>query len=238
MATKNTNLCVAADLTDAQQILDLADSIGPYICLFKTHIDIVQDFTPAFIASLKSLAVKHNFFLMEDRKFADIGNTVALQYAHGVYNISGWADLVTAHSLPGAGLIKGLQSVLTDSSVERGVFLLAELSCSGSIINAKYTEDTMALAATSPTFVAGIVGQTKSVVSDVGLIQLTPGVRIDDKADELGQQYYTPEFVVQEKGADIAVVGRGIIAAKNPEAAAKLYRDRLWAAYEQRLGKQ
>lgn len=238
MATKQTNLCVAADLTIAQQILDLADSIGPHICLLKTHIDIVQDFTPAFIASLQSLATKHNFLLMEDRKFADIGNTVALQYADGVYNISGWADLVTAHSLPGAGIIKGLQSVLKDASVERGVFLLAELSCAGNLINAKYTEDTIALAAASGSFVAGIVCQTKSVVTDVGLIQLTPGVRIDDRSDELGQQYDTPEYVIGEKGADIAVVGRGVIGAKNPEAAAKLYRDRLWAAYEQRLGKQ
>lgn len=235
MATKQTNLCVAADLTVAQQILDLADSIGPYICLLKTHIDIVQDFTPAFISSLQSLAAKHNFLLMEDRKFADIGNTVALQYAGGVHTISNWADLVTAHSLPGAGVVKGLQSVLKDASVDRGVFLLAELSCAGNLISAKYTDDTIALAADAGHFVAGIVSQTKSVLTDARLIQLTPGVRIDDTADELGQQYDTPEYVVQTKGADIAVVGRGVIAAKQPEAAAKLYRDRLWSAYEQRL---
>lgn len=238
MDVKKTNLCVAADLTTAQQILDLADLIGPFICLLKTHVDIVEDYTPSFIASLQALATKHNFLLMEDRKFADIGNTVSLQYANGLYNISGWADLVTVHSLPGDGILKGLQSVLHDPSVERGVFLLAELSCAGNLITDKYTEDTMELAALAGNFVAGIVCQKKSVVASPGLIQLTPGVKIDDKSDDLGQQYDTPEFVVQEKGADIAVVGRGIIGSKVPEAAAKLYRDRLWSSYEQRVNIQ
>jgi uridine monophosphate synthetase len=40
---------------------------------------------------------------------------------------------------------------------------------------------------------------------------------------------------MKEKGADIAVVGRGIISSKNPTEIAKTYRDRLWAAYEARL---
>ena len=43
------------------------------------------------------------------RKFADIGSTVASQYSGGVFEISRWVDLVTAHALPGEGLIKGLQ---------------------------------------------------------------------------------------------------------------------------------
>lgn len=233
MAAKQTNLCVAADLTAAEEILNLADAIGPHICVLKTHVDIVGDYTPAFVASLQALAVKHNFVLMEDRKFADIGNTVALQYGQGVYRIASWADLVTAHSLPGGGILQGLQSVV-DADAQRGVFLLAELSSAGSLCTAKYAEDTLALAAGSA-FVAGVVCQTRGLVQNGGLIQLTPGVRIDEKSDGLGQQYETPEHAVLEKGADIAVVGRGVYAAKNAAVAAKLYRDRLWAAYEKRV---
>lgn len=80
-------------------------------------------------------------------------------------------------------------------------------------------------------FVAGIVAQNAETVVTPGLIQLTPGVKIDATGDELGQNYNSPEHVVKNKGADIAVVGRGIIGAKNAKEAAKTYRDRLWAAY-------
>ena len=35
MIKKKSILCVAADVTSCQELLQLADSIGPYICLLK-----------------------------------------------------------------------------------------------------------------------------------------------------------------------------------------------------------
>ena len=238
MELKKTNLCIAADLTKAEDILNLVEQTGPFICLLKTHADIIEDFSVNFVNSLKSLAEKHNFLIMEDRKFADIGNTVSLQYAKGSYLISSWADLVTAHSLPGAGILKGLRSALNgNGSKTRGVFLLSEMSSEGNLITPEYSVKTLEMAADNnySDFVSGIVSQ--SSISAAGLIQLTPGVKIEEGVDNLGQQYNTPEIIVNEKGADIAVVGRAIIMAKNPEEMAKIYRDRLWAAYENRLTK-
>lgn len=236
MTDKKTNLCLAADVTTSETILNIAESVGPYICVLKTHVDIITDYSENFMNSLKSIAKKHNFLIMEDRKFADIGNTVALQYSEGQFKISSWADLVTAHSLPGQGILQGIKSVLPDSE-NRGVFLLAEMSCQGNIITPQYIESTMKMATTSDVdIVAGIVCQNSSVVTCPGLIQLTPGVRIEEEVDGLGQKYNTPEMIVKENGADIGVVGRGIIKAKDVKIAAKLYRDRLWAAYCDRVG--
>jgi uridine monophosphate synthetase len=237
MATKKSNLCVAADLTKAEDILNLVESVGPYICVLKTHVDIIEDFSENFIKSLKAQAKKHNFLIMEDRKFADIGNTVSLQYANGIYKISSWADFVTVHSLPGQSIVQGLKAVLPDFNI-RGVFLLAELSSQGNLINSQYTTATtkMATEGNDCDLISGIVCQNPDVVTMPGLIQLTPGVKIEEGGDELGQQYNTPEYVVTEKGADVCVVGRGIIKAKNVQEAAKLYRDRLWQAYCKRVG--
>lgn len=234
MDMKKTNLCLAADVTKADEVLNLVESVGPYICLLKTHVDIIEDFSENFVKSLQALAQKHNFLIMEDRKFADIGNTVSLQYSKGVYKISNWADLVTVHSLPGDGILKGLKEVVTDSPA-RGVFLLAEMSSDGNLISSDYKEKTMKMAETHADFVAGIVAQSASLIQDPGLIQLTPGVKLEEGGDNLGQTYNTPEYVMNEKGADIAVVGRGIISSKNPAEVAKTYRDRLWEAYMARI---
>jgi uridine monophosphate synthetase len=234
MDMKKTNLCLAADVTNSEEILNLVESVGPYICLLKTHIDIVEDFNENFVKSLQTLAQKHNFLIMEDRKFADIGNTVSLQYSKGVYRISSWADLVTVHSLPGKGVLEGLKETVTESPA-RGVFLLAEMSSDGNLISADYKEKTMKMADDYPDFVSGIVAQSASLIQDPGLIQLTPGVKLEEGVDNLGQTYNTPEYVMKEKGADIAVVGRGIISSKNPTEVAKTYRDRLWEAYVARI---
>lgn len=234
MDLKKTNLCLAADLTKADDILNLAESVGPYICLLKTHVDIIEDFSESFIKSLQASAQKHNFLILEDRKFADIGNTVSLQYSKGVYGISRWADLVTAHSLPGNGILKGLKDVVGDSPA-RGVFLLAEMSSDGNLISAEYKDKTIKMIEGDGDFVAGVVAQSADLVQDPGLIQLTPGVKIEQGGDNLGQKYNTPENVVKKKGADVAVVGRGIIGSKNPAETARIYRDQLWAAYLARI---
>ncbi|XP_031635910.1 uridine 5'-monophosphate synthase [Contarinia nasturtii] len=235
--SKKTNLCLAADSNKTVDILNAADAAGPYICVLKTHIDIIDDFNDEFVRSLTALAAKHNFLIMEDRKFADIGNTVSLQYGSGIFHIADWAHLVTVHSLTGPSILQGLKNALNGSSEKRGVFLLAELSSAGSLITPSYTESTMKLVSSSPDadFVAGIVCQTKGVVQDPGLLQLTPGCKIDTTTDGLGQQYNTPAYVVKEKGADIAVVGRGILNAKDIRATAELYRDQLWTAYCERI---
>lgn len=127
MVTKKTNLCISVDLTTTTSILNLLEKVGEHVCLVKTHVDIIEDFSADFIGRLKNLAEKFNFLILEDRKYADIGNTVSLQYLKGLYKIAEWADCVTVHSLSGEGILKAINGS-SNGIGSQGVFLLAEMS--------------------------------------------------------------------------------------------------------------
>lgn len=222
MEEKKSNLCVAVDAKTSIEMLDLANRVGPFICLLKTHIDILSDFNEEIIAKLKELSKTHNFLIMEDRKFADIGNTVKEQFFGGIYKIQSWADLVTVHAIPGSGIIEALKNERCAS------VLIAQMSCKGALTNEDYKEDVLKIAESNNDSVVGYVAQSSFPKSS--LIHMCPGISISKTSDSLGQQYRSPEQAIAD-GADIVIVGRGICNADNIEEIAELYKNRSFAAY-------
>lgn len=232
MAQKQTNLALSIDVTHKKELLHLADLIGPEICILKTHIDIVEDFDQELISQLKVLANKHQFLIFEDRKFADIGNTVKLQYSKGIYHIADWADITNAHAVPGMGVINGLKEIGLPKG--NGLLLIAELSSQGALTKGDYVNAAIVMAKQNSDFVIGFIAQHK-LVDEPNFISLTPGVQMQSGKDALGQQYITPEQAIIEQGSDIIIVGRGIYAQQNPLVEAKKYRHAGWQSYEKLL---
>jgi len=247
MERKKTNLAVSVDVTSSSDFLSIIQTVGPYVCLIKTHIDIIEDFHPSLIEQMKLLSQKYDFLFFEDRKFADIGNTVVLQYSSGIYKIATWADITNAHPIPGPSIVKGLSSV--GLPLGRGLLLLSEMSTAGSLAVGTYTEEAVRMARQHRDFVIGFIAQRRmdgvgsnaqKDVSDEDFLVLTPGVGLESAGDTMGQQYRTPRAAVLECGSDVIIVGRGIYgkppySAETISTRAQHYMSEGWNAYLDRL---
>ncbi|KAF2219019.1 orotidine-5'-phosphate decarboxylase [Elsinoe ampelina] len=238
IVAKKSNLCVSADVTTSRELLALAEEVGDQICLLKTHADIIHDFGHNTAQSLQAIAKRKGFLIFEDRKFADIGTTVQLQYTAGPLQIVRWANIVNAHILPGAPIVTALAQAADDAPpMARALLLIAQMSSKGNLLDQAYAEESLRNARAKSDFVMGFIAQ-ESLNTEPGdnFITMTPGVNISSKGDDLGQQYNTPEYLVGDKGTDVIIVGRGIYGAQDRRAVAEEYRVRAWKAYEARVG--
>lgn len=225
MQKKKTRLAVSVDLTDPDACLSCIDAVGPHVCMIKTHIDILHCFNSDFIKALLNLKRKHNFIILEDRKFADIGHTSVLQYTASIYRIIEWADLVTVHALPGPGLLQALSDAADCFDLPRGALLLAQMSAEGNFFDAAYTKNALLMAGRYPKFILGLIAQQ---CLSPKLATFSPGVHVNQTGDQQGQQYRTPRQAIERDGADVVIVGRGIINSDNQSKTAAIYQSRTW----------
>jgi uridine monophosphate synthetase len=248
MERKKTNLTLSLDATNSKDFFRLLEATASEIAMVKVHVDILEDFDPSFPVRLSALAEEGDFYILADRKFADIGNTARLQYRGGMYRIADWADSVTVHMISGNDILDGLFGDAPQEETAYGpkpsrtrgsAFLLARMSSKGNLINEGYTRKVIETGRTHPQWVAGYIGHG-TTVNDLrrfrdklpkGQILLMPGVQLRKGKDNLGQQYMSLEEAIQG-GADGVIVGRGIYGAADPLSAAKMYREKGWETVE------
>jgi orotidine-5'-phosphate decarboxylase len=166
-----------------------------------------------------------------------------LQYQAGIYRIANWSDITNAHPIPGEGIIKGLAEVGIPK--QRGLLLLAEMSSKGNLCSSNYAQETYEMAKRNRNFVFGFIGQRRLTnaqgVEEVDFIYMTPGVGLHSSSDSLGQQYRTPQQVIEESGCDVIIVGRGIYASLSEGnldqvvQKAEEYRKKAWDSYLRRI---
>jgi len=240
-ARKQTLVCLAADMRSVGELIDLVEEVGPYIAALKTHVDMVDDFSSESWQGLVDSAKKHDLLLFEDRKFADIGKVSQNQMA-GVHDIRSWADIVTAHRISGPDIVEGIAAGWADVARIGGVLLLAQMSSSGNLLNADYTDEVIATGRGSPS-VIGFIGNGSSAEevaalrAKVGDSQMiwTPGVNLAVGDGEMGQRYGHPKGAVLA-GSDAIIVGSGIHGADSRQEAAAEYARESFEALCEREG--
>lgn len=235
---KKSNLVLSLDTDNQADFFRILEQTAAHIVLLKTHVDMLSDYDDTFILKLNEYAEKYDFMIFEDRKFADIGNTVRKQYRKGIYKIKDWAHFITVHAIPGEGILQGLFDGLED----RSSFLLAKMSSKGNLMNDTYTRKVFAMGEKHPQYVSGYIchatgkEQLKKIKNKIphGQLMLMPGVKLIAGTDSMGQQYTTVKDAIQG-GADCIIVGRGITEAENPAKTAEEYKLQAWKEYELRL---
>lgn len=196
-----SSLCVAVDVTNMNELYRIIDNVGKHVDVIKTHIDMISDFTDEDIDTLVELKNKYRFLLWEDRKFADIGNTVYHQIHSGIHKISEWADMISVHLVSGEDILK--QTSLM-------VVAIADMSSKGSVMSEEYSKSVVKICERHDN-VVGIVTQYNH---DTELLKIVAGISSTSLKDDKGQRYSTIE---QKAFADIFVVGRGITKSKDVE---------------------
>jgi orotidine 5'-phosphate decarboxylase subfamily 1 len=232
---KESLVILAADRSTIAGLIDLIETVGEKIAALKTHIDLVDDWTPEGWSELCGLATSADLIIMEDRKFADIGKISRDQMA-GVYDIRSWADLVTAHMISGPDIVEGLLAGWAAVGREGGVLLLAQMSSRGNLLDALYGEQVVGQGRESDGCF-GFIGngsrpeELRRLRAAVGTEKMiwTPGVNLDIGEGELGQRYGDPHEAVLA-GSDGIIVGSGIHCAEDPLLAASEYATTSWEA--------
>lgn len=130
ISIKRTNLCLSADVSTSAELLQLAEEVGDSICVLKTHCDAVNDWTDRTAQALREVAKRKWFLIFEDRKFADIGETVQKQYTAGYYRIALWAEITNAHVLPGPAIVTALHKAADATIAKYNTAVHTEISAS------------------------------------------------------------------------------------------------------------
>lgn len=182
---KKSNLIFSPDISDMYMILTMLDKIGKYIVGCKIHYDIIRDWDESFSSKITQLSVKHNFLIIEDRKFNDIPYIVSKQYE----KLRDWVDMVTVHSLVNPEVIKKLSGALIVANMSNYTY--------------DFTFESIQLAEECYNNVVGFITQKR--INMEGMINMTPGIRTE-RGREDDQRYRT----VEEIDTDFIIVGRAL----------------------------
>ena len=201
---KKTPICLSLDVPCISNFFYILEACKEYICMVKIHLDMMKDFNFGNKEYLLKICKENNIMIWEDRKFCDIGKTHESQ----LKNID-WVDFVSVNPTGGAdSLVPFFDKV--------GIFLLAEMSSKGNIINNEYTLNVLNMAYNNKKYISGIIGQNIPKIFKYDILSITPGINLNNKGDNLGQKYRKPSEL--REMTDILVVGRQIYNSEDPKS--------------------
>ena len=222
---KSPQLAVALDVADSKEIGPIMDVLPDRIAWYKVGLELFCAEGPAALGPLKTRGKR--VFL--DLKLHDIPRTVerAVRSAasHGV-------DLITVHATGGRAMMQAAADAAGACGEDRprlvAVTTLTSLDAEDlAEIGIHRSPADQALALADLAMEAGIDGLVTSVIEVAALrerlgpdaLLVTPGIRLSQGPSEDQKRVATPSAAVRG-GSSLLVVGRPILNADDPHAAA------------------
>ena len=218
-------LCVALDVDTLEQAISLAEKLSSVAGGFKVGPRLIHRYGPQIVEQLKVFAP-----VFVDCKFFDIPSTMV---AAVQASFDAGASVVTVHALCGREALFQLAQLEKDLQKIRPFRILAvtiltswnESSFPSNFQKLPVHQHVRQLAElVQSSGLNSIVCSPEeiSLVKDLGLFLLTPGIRLPQDSADDQKRIMGPQQALQA-GASVLVVGRPIIAAKDPLAAARMF---------------
>jgi orotidine-5'-phosphate decarboxylase len=227
-------ILVALDVNTAEEAVRLAGILSPHVGGFKVGLELLMGPGPGVVAALAALGKP----VFADAKLHDIPTTVA-RAARQLARLG--ARWVTVHAAGGSRMLDAALEGLNEGAGGRPTGLLgvtvltsistddlAELGVSSS--PGRHTARLAKLAAAAGCEGVVCSPEELGVIAQVapGLLRVTPGIRPSciDPNDQ--RRTATPTAAIR-RGADYLVIGRPIVRAPDPAAAASAIHESIAA---------
>jgi len=209
------HLMVALDMPDRKQALDMRQRLGSSVGWFKVGLRLFVAEGPNLI---RALTQSHKIFL--DLKFHDIPNTVA-DAVISAGNLG--VQMTNIHACGGLDMMRSAASVAMDFPQMKLIAVTVLTSSAMDTEQARREAVHRAMMAHD----AGLDGVVCSVheAADIkkacgaNFLTVTPGIRWGNQPENDQKRIADPQTAIA-RGADYIVVGRPIIQAPDPRAAA------------------
>jgi len=224
--TKKTGLIVALDMPDLKKTEELLKRLKGVADFYKVGASLFTAAGPAAV----ELALKYGKRVFLDLKFHDIPNTVSAAVksaaALGVYSIS-------LHLSGGAKMLRQcavlekkpkLWGITVLTSLDENELFRTGFRC-GILKTARTLASIGAENGADGVVCSPLEAEAIKKIHGEKLTVITPGVRLETSDDDQ-KRTLTPKAAAAA-GADFIVVGRPIIAAQYPAAAAAAFLDAL-----------
>ena len=228
---KQSALCLSLDTSTWEEGKKILEQCADKIVMVKTHVELYEDFSDTFETEIKEMAAKYRFFIMEDRKLADIDNISWRQMMYGRFKIDNWASFITCHGITAKSFMDYYQQMLNSKyPVNIALCLVTQMNVDNNLLDSKYTKTCLEYINKYSEVSPIIVCQCLPNVKD--RIKLTPGVSLEhDWID--GSQYRPVETAITEQGNHIVIVGSAIIYADKPSEEAALFAAKSWECFQE-----